>query len=202
MRTGASLVVLVVALTACTSQRAAPDSTAASSPSSSHSKATATGSACPIDHPSLTTQTRDRVLVFFACKDVLDPDDVLAFARPVDPQADTQARLLAAVTAYLEGPQGREANFYISLGTPEVLNSVAVEGSRAIIDLDLAAAGLTSTTSTQSALMWAHLSALAFQFPGIKTMEPRFNGSCHAFGHAVEAGECLITTRDGRSIRG
>ena len=198
MRTAAALGALALALSACSSQPATPEGSSASSPPSNSARATG-NSTCPSDRPSPATQPRNRVLVFFTCEDLLD--DLVAFARPVEPEADTQARLLAAVTAYFEGPQGKEADYYISLGTPETLNSVSIEGSRAIIDLDLNAAGLTSTTSTQSALLWAHLGALAFQFREIQTMEPRFNGNCRDFGVAVEAGECLVIGRDGRYIR-
>lgn len=78
-----------------------------------------------------------------------------------------------------------------------MLNSVAIDGNRAVIDLDLKVDHLQSTTSAQSALLWSHLSALAFQFPEIRLMEPRYNGSCHNFGIAVQAGDCLIAKRDG-----
>lgn len=140
---------------------------------------------------------RDEVLVFFSCEDLSDRYRPTGFARVVGPDLRLEQRLLAAVEAYLRGPSGPSEQGYVSMGRPGIVNRVAVVGDRAIIDLDLRKAGLTSTTSTQSSLLWAHLKALAFQFPRIMAMEPRFNGSCQAFGTAVEAGDCLIPERGG-----
>lgn len=151
---------------------------------------------------------RDRVLVFFPCQAETDTGantrSAVAIGRPIDPDATTTQRLRRAVVEYLRGPNEKErAAGLWSLGAPpRTLNSVSVTRDRAVIDLDLAAAHLQGTSSAQSELLWAHLSALAFQFPQIRFMEPRFNGSCHAFGMAVEAGECLVATRDGRFVRG
>ena len=78
-----------------------------------------------------------------------------------------------------------------------MLKGVAIDGNRAIIDLDLRVGRLQSTTSAQSALLWSHRSALAFQFSAVRYMEPRFNGSCRDFGVAVQAGECLVAQRGG-----
>lgn len=83
---------------------------------------------------------------------------------------------------------------------PDVLNSSTIEGTRAIIDLDLD--GVASSTRAQSAHIWNALRLLAFQFPTITEMEPRYNGSCVAFGGAVEAGECLIALPNGEFVRG
>jgi hypothetical protein len=77
-----------------------------------------------------------------------------------------------------------------------MLNGVSIKGDRAIIDLDLAVNGLQSMTSSQSDMLWAHLTALAFQFPEVSLMEPRFNGSCRDFGIAVKAGACLVAQRN------
>lgn len=83
-----------------------------------------------------------------------------------------------------------------------MLNAVRIQRGRAIIDLDLTTARLQSTTSAQSDLLWAHLTALAFQFPEVNFLEPRFNGSCRDFGIAVQAGHCLVAVRDGDYLRG
>ena len=195
-----------VIVTACSTHSGTPARTepevSASSPSLGSSESSApSGSACPRHRSSPAPRRADQVSVFFSCKDLADPEGVYRFVRPVDSAATTPERLLTAVTAYLQGPSEAEAVHYIGLGSLEALNGATVERSRAVIDLDLDAAGLSSTTSTQSALLWAHLAALAFQFPGITRMEPRYDGSCLAFGIAVEAGECLIAKRDGGYIR-
>lgn len=149
----------------------------------------------------------DRVLVFFPCQAETDTGantrSAVAVQRSIDPDATTTQRLRRAVLEYLRGPDAQErATGLWSLRTPpRMLNSVSVTHGRAVIDLDLADAHLTSTSSAQSELLWTHLSALAFQFREIKLMEPRFNGSCHDFGMAVEAGECLVATRNGRFVR-
>ena len=147
------------------------------------------------------------MLVFFACQ--TEPDtgantrSAVAAQRPIDPDATTSQRLRRAVLEYLRGPTAQErATGLWSLKTPtRMLNSVSVTRDRAVIDLDLAAAHLTSTSSAQSELLWTHLSALAFQFPEIKLMEPRFNGSCYDVGMAVQAGDCLVATRDATFVR-
>jgi len=69
-------------------------------------------------------------------------------------------------------------------------------GQRAVIDLDLAAAGYSSTTSAQGLLIGEQLSAIAFQFDGLTELEPRFDGSCEAFGDALQVGECIVMRRD------
>ena len=149
----------------------------------------------------------DRVLAFFPCRAETDTGantlSAVAVQRPIDADATTAQRLRRAVLEYLRGPTAQERTAGLwSLKTPtRMLNSVSVTHGRAVIDLDLAAAHLTSTSSAQSELLWTHLSALAFQFPEITLMEPRFNGSCHDFGMAVEAGECLVATRDGTFVR-
>lgn len=204
MKAVSVLVGLLLTSTACASPGSTPQATtsaAASLPSGDHSTTDAATPPCPSGDPTQPLPPPDRVLVFFACEGATDPGDMVAVERRVDPEADKQTRLLVAVTAYLRGPQGAERKHAFSLGTPGALNDVSVKGSRAIIDLDLAAASLDSTTSMQSALLWGHLRALTFQLPGIRTLEPRFNGSCRAFGSALEAGECLLATRTGKFIR-
>ena len=133
--------------------------------------------------------------MFFACK--ATNQRTVAVQRFVDPGATTEQRLRRALVAYVTGPNRSESRYLVSLGSRRMLNGVSIVGDRAIIDLDLRVGHLQSTTSAQSALLWSQLSALAFQFPDVRLMEPRFNGSCFDFGDAVQAGACLVAKRGG-----
>ena len=136
------------------------------------------------------------MLVFFACNEANQRPRV-AVQRRVDPDATTEQRLRRAVVAYVSGPNRSETKYLVGLGSRRMLNGVSIVGDRAVIDLDLRVGHLESTTSAQSALLWSQLSALAFQFPEVRLMEPRFNGSCFDFGDAVQAGACLVAKRGG-----
>jgi hypothetical protein len=135
----------------------------------------------------------DEVLVFFACEGEPSQTDLHAFPRPVPVDADVEQRLRAALNAYFEGPTEAEGEGLFAFGHPGTLVGAFVRGDRAVIDVDLD--GGLGSTSAQSSLVWASLEAIAFQFPSIETMEPRYNGSCDAFGAAVEAGRCLVKRR-------
>lgn len=78
--------------------------------------------------------------------------------------------------------------------TSDDLNGLRVIGGRAIVDLDLQ--GASVSTSAQSQALWDALSGFAFWHPDIEVLEPRDNGSCERFGAAVEAGECLVITKN------
>ena len=122
---------------------------------------------------------------------------MVAVQRHVNPDATAEQRLRRAVVAYVTGPNRSESKYLVGLGSRRMLNGATIVGDRAIIDMDLRVGHLESTTSAQSALLWSQLSALAFQFPEVRLMEPRFNGSCYAFGDAVQAGTCLVAVRGG-----
>jgi hypothetical protein len=80
-------------------------------------------------------------------------------------------------------------------GSPGWLNDVEVQGTTAIIDVDLKRG--YGSTAAQSEFVWTSLRTLAFQFPEIDLLEPRHNGDCEAFGNIVQAGVCLLARRDG-----
>ena len=211
----AALLTTVCLLAACAPGRTGapvatslpPTATAHAGPSRSPRTPGPSSTAATCHSGTTPTPRPDRVLVFFACQAETDAGantlSAVAVQRPVAADATTTQRLRRAVVKYLRGPDAQErASGLWSMRTPSrTLNSVSVTRDRAVIDLDLAAAHLQSTSSAQSELLWTHLSALAFQFPGIRFMEPRFNGSCRDFGMAVEAGECLVATRDGTFVR-
>jgi hypothetical protein len=142
-----------------------------------------------------------RVFVYFWCDGETDPGRTLyVVPRPVAASVGVEGRLRVAVSAYFRGPAARDGEHLHAFGPPGTLNSVVVVGPRAVIDLDMS--GGLGSTSAQSSIVWSTLKALAFQFAEIDEMEPRFNGSCKAFGMAVEAGECLVATRSGGYLRG
>lgn len=139
----------------------------------------------------------DQVLVSFGC--LPDHPERAAELARVAAETSTEERLTAALTAYFAGPPPRSGALW-SLGSPDTLRAVVVEGDRAIVDLDLD--GGIASTSAQSGEIWAALTTMAFQFPEIEVMEPRYYGSCVAFGAAVGAGECLVVQRDGDYVPG
>lgn len=151
-------------------------------------------SAQAVDKPK-----NDEVLVYFGCVGTAPPK-VYSFARPVDPAASLNTRLNTAVAAYFAGPRRQEGNNYLTFAGPEALNSTEVVGTRAVIDLNLDT--LDSFTSASNAHIWNVLRLLAFQFPSITEMEPRWNGSCESFGAAMEAIDCAIALRNGQSEPG
>ena len=86
-------------------------------------------------------------------------------------------RLRAAMLAYLAGPSRVERRAGDgSIFGPDaegLLNGVSVdEAGRAVIDLDLAAAGYSSTTSAQGLLIGEQLSAIAFRSTGSLSSNP------------------------------
>lgn len=148
-----------------------------------------------------STASKDQVLVFFVCsREMGVPHALHAFARSVDPGASLEHRLATAINAYFDGPSPSEGTRYVTFGSPDIVNSTAVVGTRAIVDIDLD--GGIASTSYQSGHVWTVLRSLAFQFPTISELEPRHDGSCAALGHAVQAGECLLALRDGASVPG
>ena len=128
------------------------------------------------------------------------PEVFSAFARPVDPAASLGVRLNTAATAYFAGPSRQEGAKYSAFAGPEALNSTEVVGTRAVIDLNLDT--LDSFTSAENAHRWIALRLLAFQFPSITEMEPRWNGSCERFGAAMESLRCTIALRNGQNEPG
>lgn len=147
------------------------------------------------------------MLVFFGCFEQGRPELTVGRLREVEAGESVSDRLRAAMPAYLAGPTRveRRADDGSIFGPDAqgVLNDVGVdEAGRAIIDLDLAAAGYTSTASTQSMAIWDQLSAIAFQFDEVTGLEPRFDGSCEAFGVALQSGVCTVVGRDGSQVEG
>ena len=161
---------------------------------------TASPAPTPCESPIEVKEAQDsEVLVYFACAPGME-GDFHSFARPVRASASVEERLNAAVGAYLSGPLPREGQNYFTFAGKDALNSTQVNGPRAVIDINFDGVGMS--TSAQSGHIWNVLRLLAFQFPTISEMEPRWNGSCEAFGGAVEAGECLIALRDGTYVPG
>lgn len=212
----AGLVCLLV-IGGCGDERPAVVADDPSTPAAPPSVTVTTESAAPEapDPPEATPTPRARcvspavephhgaplVFVYVSCKHEQPlPDNIHAFVRPVPAEAGVEERLRIAVTAYFEGPTPAEGNQFHAFGPEGTLNSVSVQGDRAVIDVDLD--DDLASTSAQSMTVWSHLRALAFQFPGIELMEPRYDGSCAAFGQVVQAGECLVARRSVGSARG
>lgn len=149
----------------------------------------------------------DEVLVFFGCFGEGRPELTVARLREVGAGGSVSDQLRTAMLAYLAGPTRAERRAGDgSIFGPDaqgILDDVDVdEAGRAVIDLDLAAAGYTSTASAQSMAIWDQLSAIAFQFDEVTVLEPRFDGSCEAFGVALQAGVCTVVGRDGSQVEG
>jgi len=211
LTTAASAVLLATLSAGCGATNGAPAETAsvveetdtttpttATTPSGKAS--TASPAPTPCESPFEVKEAQDsEVLVYFACAPGME-GDFHSFARPVRASDSVEERLNAAVGAYLSGPLPREGQNYFTFAGKDALNSTEVTGARAVIDINFDGVGMS--TSAQSGHIWNVLRLLAFQFPTISEMEPRWNGSCEAFGGAVEAGECLIALRNGASVPG
>ncbi|HXH79570.1 hypothetical protein [Nocardioides sp.] len=211
LRTAAFAVLLATLLSGCGATNGAPaetapvaeaaDTTTPTAATTPSGKASTTSPAPPpCKSPSEVPEAQDsEVLVYFTCAAGME-GDFHSFARPVRASDSVEERLNAAVEAYLSGPLPGEGQNYFTFAGKDALNSTDVIGPRAIIDINFDGVGMS--TSAQSGHIWNVLELLAFQFPAISEMEPRWNGSCEAFGAAVQAGECLIARRNGDYVPG
>jgi hypothetical protein len=145
--------------------------------------------------------SKHTVLVFFACDHDLrsQPVSMHAFVRAVDSHLRLNQRLTAAFEAYFDGPTKSEGRQYQAIGPPSTFISATLQGRRAVVDLNLAKAGLTSTTGTQALWLQAHMRALAFQFHPVRALELRFRGSCEDFSTAVQSEGCFVLRRTASS---
>ena len=139
------------------------------------------------------------VLVFFTCAQDGDESPPVALSRVV-PQSP--AVLRAALDQLLPGPDQAErtAGFtsWFSSATAGMVNAVALEPSgRAIVDFgDLRAVIPGASSSAGSRLLLAQLDATVFQFPSVRSVQYRLNGSCDEFFAWLQA-ECHDRARSG-----
>jgi hypothetical protein len=201
---GLAVASLVVLLSSCTtandkSQPEVRPSTAPGAETVATAGADGPGPRCP-DEPR-PASSRHTVLVFFACDHDLrsHPVSVHAFVRAVDSHLRLSQRLAAAFKAYFDGPTENEGMQYQAIGPPSTFISATLQGRRAVVDLNLAKAGLTSTSGTQALLLQAHMRALAFQFRPVHALELRFRGSCEDFSTAVQSEGCFVLRRTASS---
>ncbi len=117
--------------------------------------------------------------------------------RPV-PQSSTG--LEVALERLLEGPteeeESRGIGSWFSAETAGALSSVSVDPSgRAVVDLrDLRPFIPGASSSTGSTLLLQELNGTVFQFPEIRSVEYRMEGSCELFWEWLQYG-CQIVTR-------
>ena len=130
------------------------------------------------------------VLVFFTCAQDGDESPPVALSRVV-PQSP--AVLRAALDQLLAGPDQAEraAGFssWFSAATAGLVNDVALEPSgRAIVDFgDLRPLIPGASSSAGSRLLLSQLDGTVFQFPSVRAVQYRLNGSCDAFFEWLQA---------------
>lgn len=139
------------------------------------------------------------VLVFFTCAQDGDESPPVALSRVV-PQSP--AVLRAALDQLLAGPDPAEraAGFssWFSSATAGLVNTVALEPSgQAIVDFgDLRPVIPGASSSAGSRLLLSQLDATVFQFPSVRSVQYRLNGSCDVFFEWLQA-ECHDRPRSG-----
>lgn len=136
----------------------------------------------------------DTVFVYFTNAE----EDQVPVARPV---ADTAHGLRAAFTALLAGPTADERatglHSWFSDETAGMLRSVTVTDGFAVVDFEDLRPVIPNAVGSAGALMLlGELTATAFQFPSVRRVEFRIDGSCEAlmawlqFGcHPIRRGE-------------
>ncbi len=137
------------------------------------------------------------VQVLFECAgDWSYPDVSTTVTRIVPENPSVIEATLQALLAGLTGEE-RAMGFtsFFSSESADALNSVALSGSRLIVDFNDGILIGNASTSTGGMFFGAELRANLYQFPEVDEIEFRLNGSCDAF-HGWLQGECQISTRD------
>lgn len=127
-------------------------------------------------------------------------EEPVAVARNVP---ETPRVLRAALEAQLRGPTAEERaaglSSFFSEATVGMLNQVALdEAGRAIIDFqDLRPVIPNASSSAGSQMFLGELNATVFQFPNVRSVEYRINGSCEIFWEWLQVGGCPVVERPG-----
>jgi spore germination protein GerM len=142
------------------------------------------GSSAPAA-PRSDVRDYDTVFVYFQAPagegEIEGPQ--VAFPRGVPPDTDALAFALAEL---LKGPTAGEAagpyHTWFSDQTAGMLGDVTLEGGVAVVDFDDFRSLIPgASTSAGSAMLLAQLEATVFQFPEVRRVEFRIDGSCDAF---------------------
>lgn len=144
----------------------------------------------PADHEVM-------VDVYFSCQTETSPPQPHPVARVLP---EGESGLKAALRALLKGPTEteRKAGFdsWFSAATADALRSVTVEGGIAVIDFaDLTGLIPNASSSAGSAMLLGELGATIAQFPEIRQVEFRMEGSCDRFWNWLQM-DCHTETLD------
>lgn len=123
---------------------------------------------------------------------------------PVSRQVPADDRIRGALEQLLQGPTPEEQAAgifsFFSSETTGMLRSVALdERGRATIDFaDFRDVIPNASSSAGSAILLAELHATLFQFPDVREVDYRIDGSCELFWNFLQR-DCGIVTRDAPS---
>lgn len=118
--------------------------------------------------------------------------------RAVPPES---AGLRTALEQLLAGPTAEERaggiDSWFSAETSEALESVEVVSGHAVVDFrDLRSLIPNASSSAGSAMLLQELNGTVFQFPEIRSVEYRVEGSCDLFWNWLQY-DCEVVTRPG-----
>jgi hypothetical protein len=144
-------------------------------------------------HPKLTSDEME-VTVWFTCQPGSDSASTIRAVHRAVPRS--AAALRASVLALLGGPSDdeRAAAFssWFSTRTQGMLRSVTISSAgHAVVDFaDLRPVISGASSSAGSQQLLAELDATVFQFPSVRSVEYRIEGSCTAFNEWLQYGGC------------
>ncbi|HUH12828.1 MAG TPA: GerMN domain-containing protein [Longimicrobiales bacterium] len=123
------------------------------------------------------------------------PDTV---SRPADGRPDLESALELLLRGPLPEERARGLHSWFSAQTAGALRSVSVDSAgRAVVDFrDLRPLIPNASTSAGSAMLLHQLDGTVFQFPHVRSVEYRMEGSCALFWEWLQR-ECNVVTRPG-----
>lgn len=136
--------------------------------------------------------------VYYTCgNNVLPTGDAFVFRRV----PGSEDLLEATLRELLQGPSTREAALgfrsVFSVTTAGALESTIVEGAEAVIDFSELPSVSGLAAANEVDFFIANLNANVFQFPEIRSVEYRLDGSCAAFwDHLGDDTGCRILARE------
>jgi hypothetical protein len=147
--------------------------------------------------PALTPDQME-VRIYFNC----DRDGGDVSLHPAYRAVPRSAGVLrASLEALLAGPTAaeREATLgsWFSADTAGMLRSVSMRDGHAVVDFrDLRPVIPNASSSAGSVRLLSQLDGTVFQFPSVRSVEYRIDGSCEAFTEWLQIGGCDRRTRD------
>ena len=148
----------------------------------------------PAQQPPAPQLRADSVIVVFTRNEAPAP-----VARPVAGASDLRSALTSLVSGPTAAEQAQGIESWFSHETASVLKDVHVDSAgRATIDFqDLRHLIPNASSSAGSAMLLQELNGTVFQFPEIRSVEYRIDGSCEVFWEWLQF-DCHLVQRQGR----